>query len=75
VRLSYGSNAIRLEVRDDGRGFETAMGHLAAAGHFGILGMRERMEQIGGSLEVCSRPGGGTLITAQLAQKPVAASC
>jgi two-component system, NarL family, sensor histidine kinase UhpB len=69
VRLSFGTNSIRLDIRDNGRGFEPAPGRLAAAGHFGILGMRERMEQIGGSLEISSRPENGTTITAQLLLK------
>jgi signal transduction histidine kinase len=66
VRLVFGASAIRLDLQDDGRGFEPAPGRLAADGHFGILGMRERMEQIGGSLEVTSSPGAGTTVTARL---------
>jgi signal transduction histidine kinase len=69
VRLSFEPSSLRLEIQDDGRGFEPLSGRLAAAGHFGILGMREHMEQIGGSLEISSRPGGGTLIAAQLLLK------
>ena len=37
-----------------------------AAGHFGILGMRERMEQIRDSLELTSSPGKGADVTAHL---------
>src|SRR5438477_3181065 len=44
VRLSYPPEGIRLEIRDNGAGFEPPPGRLAAAGNFGILGMRERME-------------------------------
>jgi signal transduction histidine kinase len=64
--LSFGSSAASLDIQDDGCGFESAAARHAAAGHFGILGMRERMEQIGGSLEVFSSPGNGTTITAHL---------
>jgi ligand-binding sensor domain-containing protein/signal transduction histidine kinase len=66
VTLSFQQEAVRLEVRDDGHGFVPSMVHLAAAGHFGILGMRERMEQILGTLEIVSEPGAGTLVTARL---------
>jgi signal transduction histidine kinase len=66
VRLSYGSSAVRLEIQDNGCGLEATPEHLAAAGHFGILGMRERIEQIGGSLEIVSNAGNGTTITAHL---------
>ena len=41
---------------------DSAAQQLAANGHFGILGMRERMEQIGGSLEVSSSSGKGTTV-------------
>jgi signal transduction histidine kinase/streptogramin lyase len=68
VQLSFEPTAIRLEIRDDGCGFEPAPTHLAAAGHFGILGMRERMEQICGTLGISSSPGEGTTITAHLPQ-------
>jgi signal transduction histidine kinase len=79
VRLQFTRSAVTLEVQDNGCGFEPASACLAAAGHFGILGMRERMEQIGGSLEVTSVPEVGTTVIARLplgdtlASGPVAA--
>jgi ligand-binding sensor domain-containing protein/signal transduction histidine kinase len=66
VRLFFGLSAVRLDIQDNGCGFEPAAASLAAQGHFGILGMRERMEQVWGSLEVASSPGGGTTVTARL---------
>jgi signal transduction histidine kinase len=66
VRLLYGSSAVRLEIKDNGCGLDATPEHFAAAGHFGILGMRERIEQIGGSLEIVSKPGNGTTVTAHL---------
>ncbi len=66
VSLLYGGTAIELDVQDDGRGFSPSTEHLASYGHFGILGMRERMEQIGGTLEVSSAPGEGATISARL---------
>jgi len=66
VRLTFGTSFVRLDVQDDGCGFEPVSACLAAEGHFGILGMRERMEQLGGSLEVTSSPGKGTTVTARL---------
>jgi two-component sensor histidine kinase len=70
VFLNVGPDTLRLEVTDNGCGFEAASAGLAAAGHFGILGMRERMEQISGSLDVNSKPGRGTTITACLPLEP-----
>ena len=66
VGLVFEPSTIRLEIHDNGCGFEPAADHLAASGHFGILGMRERMEQIGGSLEIASSPGNGAMVTARL---------
>jgi ligand-binding sensor domain-containing protein/signal transduction histidine kinase len=66
LRLRREAAALRMDIRDDGRGFQRSPATLADEGHFGILGMRERMEQIGGALEVASRPGEGTTVTATL---------
>jgi signal transduction histidine kinase len=66
VRLLFGPEGIHLEIRDNGCGFDATSAFLAAEGHFGILGMRERMEQISGSLEVVSSPGRGTVVTSRL---------
>lgn len=66
IRLQFCSSGIKLGIEDDGCGFAPSAKRLAADGHFGILGMRERMEQIGGSLEVSSTAGKGTTVGAML---------
>ena len=58
VTLTYGAQAIRLSIRDNGLGFDPAVRHDG----FGLLGMRERAERIGARLEVSSEPSGGTLV-------------
>jgi signal transduction histidine kinase len=50
---------VALEVRDNGRGFDTAAGH---PGHFGLDSMRSRAAEIGGQIAITSAPGSGTLI-------------
>jgi len=60
-----GSN-VHVVVSDDGAGFDPAV---ATAG-FGLLGMRERVELLGGSLEIESAPGGGTTVTVRLPAQP-----
>jgi two-component system NarL family sensor kinase len=50
---------LRLTIEDDGRGFDPDS---VAAGHFGLIGMRERARLLGGTLEVASAPGSGTRI-------------
>ena len=52
--------SIRVTVRDDGRGFDP----IAHTYGFGLLGMRERVELLQGTLEVTSSPGQGTTINA-----------
>jgi signal transduction histidine kinase len=54
VQLEYGPAEIALVVRDDGRGFEVNEKLDAPPGHYGLTGMRERADAIGGTLEVTS---------------------
>jgi len=53
---------MRVQVRDDGRGFTVDPGAHSYGGHWGLLGMRERAGRIGGTLGVRSAPGEGTEI-------------
>ena len=57
---------VRLSVSDDGSGFLLDQ----SAGGFGLIGMRERVELVGGRLEVESSPGGGTVVRARLPVRP-----
>jgi ligand-binding sensor domain-containing protein len=67
VRLWTEQQALRLEVMDDGCGFVPAME--ATPGHFGLLGMRERAQRLGGWMEVESAPGEGTRVEALIPQR------
>ncbi len=62
LELRYAAQAVQLIVQDDGKGFEIPTATLAQVGHFGLLGMKERAEKIGGELQVASAPGAGTRI-------------
>ena len=53
---------IHLSVADDGQGFEQLDAFSEVGGHFGLLGMRERAERLGGELELRSTPGHGTQV-------------
>jgi signal transduction histidine kinase len=68
VTLHMGSEEVRLVVRDDGQGFRLPprLGLLMDKGHFGLAGMRERLDMLGGRLEISSRPGWGTKVVAML---------
>lgn len=64
VRLSVAPDLLTLTIQDDGRGFlvPAHLGQLTAEGHFGLTGIQERVDLIGGSLEVTSAPGQGTTL-------------
>jgi two-component system NarL family sensor kinase len=63
VEVHAGAAGIRLEIEDDGRGFDP----VAAAGdRIGLTSMRERLQFLGGSLSIVSRIGGPTIVTAML---------
>ncbi|SDL70352.1 sensor histidine kinase [Microbacterium azadirachtae] len=69
VVLRLGEDRVRLEVRDDGRGFDAVdrvQRASAEAGGYGLIAMRERLESAAGSLEVVSRPGRGTVVRAEV---------
>ena len=55
-----------LSVRDDGVGFTSAPELSALGGHWGLLGMRERIEMLGGGFRVEAAPGRGTRVVAEL---------
>ncbi len=61
VRTRTDGGAVEIEVRDDGSGFDPALG----PGR-GLLGMRERVEMLGGTLKIDSRPGEGTRVSSTL---------
>ena len=67
VVLRFEISEVTLEVSDDGRGFmpETAREN----GHYGIVGMRERVEQSGGTFHLRSSPGQGTQVAAHFPLK------
>lgn len=64
ICLAGREDGIRLIVEDDGRGFNPPgeIGELTSSGHFGLVGLRERVNLIGGKLNLDSVPGRGTRI-------------
>lgn len=65
IRLTvcYGADQIELRVADDGRGFT---GERPPEGHFGLRGIRERVDSLGGHLQVKSGIGAGTELSVQV---------
>jgi len=62
VEVDDSSSQLRITVRDDGGGFDPDV----ATNGFGLVGMRERTELLGGDLQVASSPGAGTTVTVSL---------
>jgi PAS domain S-box-containing protein len=67
VALSIGPQYAELTVRDNGIGFDVASTQQSAiaGGGFGLLGMQERAQLVGGALQITSTPRVGTLIAAR----------
>ena len=68
MRVSYGKDSLTLEVSDNGVGFQVpeSPGEFAPSGHFGLLGLYERAELIGASLNINSEAGKGTNLIIKL---------
>jgi signal transduction histidine kinase len=62
VRLKAGSEGLRLEVTDDGVGFDPAVVGARSSG-YGLTTMRQRAEETGGAFDIRSRPGVGTVVS------------
>lgn len=66
VRMLADLDRISLTVIDDGSGFTLGKEVGVGQGHFGLQGMRERIERLDGTLEIRSTPGRGTTLHAEV---------
>jgi signal transduction histidine kinase len=66
VRLSESADELAFEVQDDGKGFDAS----SAKRGSGLQGMADRLEAVGGHLEVRSMPGAGTTVTGRVPVTP-----
>jgi two-component system sensor histidine kinase DegS len=64
VQLDMGENSIKVSVDDDGRGFEIEK--LDHSNGMGLKVIRDRIEMVGGNLDISSAPGQGTRVTIEL---------
>jgi signal transduction histidine kinase len=69
VVLRHEGTMLELVIRDDGVGFDSAAALKRASG-LGLHGMQERVALLGGSVEIASRPGQGTMIRARIPAPP-----
>jgi signal transduction histidine kinase len=60
AEIAYGERLLRLRIRDDGKGIDPKLLDAGRDGHWGLPGMRERAQQMGGKLDMWSEIGAGT---------------
>ena len=63
IRLAFRGPSLYVRVADDGKGFEVKRDFYSYTGHWGLVGMRERAQQIGASFSIRSACGKGTAVT------------
>jgi len=74
VYVRVDDERVDMQVSDDGVGFDASrLNGLVGSGHFGLAGMRERVEIAGGSHRLISEPGNGTAIRVRLPRRRVPA--
>jgi signal transduction histidine kinase len=72
VEVFYERQRCLVKISDDGSGFDFASLAAGVNGHFGLMGMRERMQRIGGTFLLKSRIGAGTDLEIGVPRKPAA---
>jgi signal transduction histidine kinase len=66
IHLRFEPQSVSLEVKDDGKGFTPDACAGPQDGHFGLLGIRERAERLGGQAFITSAPGSGSTIRVEI---------
>ena len=64
IQLKYDENTVLLEMIDDGKGFEPET--VSQSGGFGLQGIQERVQQLGGTLKIESVPFSGTRLSVRI---------
>jgi signal transduction histidine kinase len=75
AEVEYCPRRLRVIVRDNGRGIDPQVARARRDSHWGLLGMRERAQGIGATLEIWSRPGAGTEVEVVIPSNAFAESC
>ncbi|MBW8864829.1 MAG: hypothetical protein JF609_07885 [Verrucomicrobia bacterium] len=66
IKLELNPRKVVLQIKDDGKGFVPDNCAGPKDGHFGLLGIRERTERLGGQVWIASQPGTGTSIRVEI---------
>jgi len=73
ILVQFADDRIQMRVVDDGCGFDPSKALLAVGEHFGLVGMRERTERLGGRFEIRSTLGKGTELLVEVPVRSAAA--
>jgi len=74
LAVAFEENVCRIRVRDDGSGFDPATLSSLPENHYGLIGIRERVERIGGKFTLHSEVGRGTDLSIEVPRRTVAAA-
>jgi signal transduction histidine kinase len=66
LTLSFMGDTVTLDVHDDGEGFAVPQAGVAAGTGFGLIGMRQRVARVAGTVAIESEPNGGTAVSARV---------
>jgi signal transduction histidine kinase len=66
MELRFSPRQIALQIKDDGRGFDPRACAGPKDGHFGLLGIKERTERLGGQVAIASAPGRGASVRVEI---------
>ena len=66
INLQFDPHKVVLQINDNGKGFNPEDCAGPKDGHFGLLGIRERTERLGGQVSITSTPGAGTTIRVEI---------
>jgi signal transduction histidine kinase len=69
VTISLDKDQFIIKIKDNGAGFSPAKTDRGKKGHYGLSSMEERARLIGGTLDIISKPGFGTVVTAEIPLK------
>jgi signal transduction histidine kinase/ligand-binding sensor domain-containing protein len=70
IGLAFAARSVALKVKDAGRGFDVANAVSERDGHFGLMGIRERAQRLGGRFRLESTPGRGTEVFVEIPLPP-----
>lgn len=72
IRCGFSEDGLEITVEDDGCGFVVSSASGLPDGHYGLSSMRQRIERLGGVLDVTSTPASGTCLTMSLSRECIA---